>query len=95
MNKVLLINRINTNDNSIIKRRVSFILGGMNLSSMKDKLIDTINSSGLIDDNNDVLYKYNGVEINMATQAIPKIVKLLASANIPIYSVYEVYNSDL
>jgi hypothetical protein len=95
MNQVLLINRINTNDNSIIKRRISFILGGINLSSMEDKLIDTINNSGLIDDSNDVLYKYNGVEISMSTQTIPKIVRLLANANIPIYSVYEVYNSDL
>lgn len=95
MNKILLINRLNPNDNSIIKKRIFFLLGGMNLSSIENKLIDTINNSGLIDDNNDVLYKYNGVELSIPIQSIPKLVKLLSNANISIYSVYELYNPDL
>lgn len=95
MNKILLVNRVNTSDNSKIKKRIFFLLGGMNLPTIENKLIDTINNSGLIDDYDDILYKYNGVEVNMPIQSIPKLIKLLANEDISIYSVYEIYNPDL
>lgn len=95
MNKILLINRLNPNDYSNIKKRIFFLLGGMNLPFIENKLIDTLNGSGLIEDNNDVIYKYNGVELSITIQKIPSLIKLLANADISIYSVYEIYNPDL
>lgn len=95
MNEILLVNRINADDHSMDKKRIFFLLGGMNLVLTENKLIDTIKNSGLIDDDNDVLYKYNGVELNIPIQSIPKLIKLLALADIPIYSVYKKYNPDL
>lgn len=94
MNKILLINRINSKDYSNDKKRVNFIIGGMNLPSIESKLIDLLNKSEHLN-KNDITYKYNGVELNITTQQIPIIVKLLTNNNISIYSIFEVYNPKL
>lgn len=94
MNKILLINRVNPLDYSNNKKKIFFLIGGMNLPSVENNLINVINESKLIDDINDIVYKYNGVELNISTQKIPAIVKLLTNANIPIYSIFEIYNPD-
>lgn len=95
MNKILLINRLNPQDDSNKKRKIFFIIGNMNSSSTEDKLIDLIHKSKLIDDLNDVVYKYNGVELNIEISKIPSFIKLFAEADLSIYSVYEIYNPEL
>ncbi len=94
MNDILLVNRINHKDFSGEKQKVFFQVGEMHLPRVEGKLMDLIGSSRLIDEK-DVMYKYNGFEVDILTQSIPILVKLLAENNIPIYGVYAVYNPKL
>lgn len=94
MNKILLINRINPQDFTNKKKRICFIIGGMNVPSMENKLIESLNKSDVLE-REDILYKYNGVELKISTQQIPDIVKLLTNNNIPIYNIFEVYDPEL
>ena len=41
------------------------------------------------------MYKYNGVELNITTQQIPKFVRLFTENNIDIYGIYEIYNPKI
>lgn len=93
MNKILLINRLNPQDYTDKKRKIFFTLGGMNIPSVEEKLIRLLNESGILNVN-DILYKYNGVELNISVQQIPTIIKLLIQNNISIYSIYEIYNPE-
>lgn len=95
MNKTLLINRINAQDYTKIKKKIFFLIGNINLPIIEDKLVKSINESTLIDDKNDIVFKYNGIELNICTQKIPAITKLLTNAGISIYSIFETYNPDL
>lgn len=94
MNKILLINRISPQDYSQERKKIFFSLGGMNLPKVENKIIDVLHKSGLIGIN-DMVLKYNGIELNITTQQIPSIIRLLCKENISIYSVYEFYNPDL
>ena len=94
MNKILLINRTNPKDFSSDKKRICFIVGGMNIPSIENKLIELLNKSGKLEPN-DITYKYNGVELNISTQEIPVISKMLLNNNISIYSIFEVYNPQM
>ncbi|HEY8361676.1 MAG TPA: hypothetical protein VIK77_02175 [Tissierellaceae bacterium] len=94
MNDILLINKISPQDYSNEKKKVFFLLGGMNISKIENKVVDVLHNEGKID-LKDIVLKYNGVELNIATQDIPNIVKLLCKENISIYSIYQVYNPDL
>lgn len=94
MNKILLINRISPLDNSEEKKKIFFALGGLNLPKVENKIIDILHSSGLIGIN-DIVLKYNGIEVNITTQQIPSIVELLCKENILIYSIYQLYDPDL
>lgn len=93
MNKILLINRLDSSNNSKIKRKIFFIIGDMSFSSVENRLIDVINHSELVH-SDDMLLKYNGIELNIYIQQIPDIIKLLTRENFSIYSVYERYNPD-
>lgn len=94
MNKTLLINRINPQDYTKYKKNMFFLIGDMNVPSLEDKLVNVLNNSGLLDIS-DIVYKYNGVELNVDVQKIPKIIKLLSASDISIYSVYEIYEPEL
>ena len=93
MNKILLIDRIDPSNLSNRKNKVFFIIGGMNVPIIENKLIDTINESDFIDPN-DMVLKYNGIELNISVREIPKVVKLLTDENFSIYGVYQIYNPD-
>lgn len=94
MNKIMLINRLNPQDYTEEKKKIFFSIGGMNVPSIENKLIDVLNKSGIVKQN-DIVLKYNGVELNLTTQQIPNVVKLLCKEDISIYSIYEYYNPDL
>ncbi|MDR7857681.1 hypothetical protein [Tissierella sp.] len=94
MNKIMLINRLNPQDYTEEKKKIFFSLGGMNIPKVENKIIDALHNSGIIG-LNDLVLKYNGIELNITTQQIPNVVKLLCKENISIYSIYQFYNPDL
>ncbi|MBU5438569.1 hypothetical protein KQI42_11140 [Tissierella sp. MSJ-40] len=94
MNKILLINRLNPQDYSGDKVKVFFLIGGMNLPSVENRLIDLLNKLG-IDTAKNAILKYNGVELDINVQQIPSIVNILSSEKIAIYGIYQPYNPDL
>ncbi len=93
MNKILLISRINTEDYAEEKKKVFFTIGGMNMSSIENKIIDILKKSELIE-SDDLLIKYNGIELNISTQKIPQVIKLLSGEDIEIYSVFQLYSPE-
>ena len=90
MNNILLVNKINHKDYSSQKQKVFFQIGGIHVPKVEGRLMELIGNSRLIDEK-DVVYKYNGVEVNILTQSIPILVKILAENNIPIFGVYAIY----
>lgn len=94
MNKIMLISKLNPQDYTEDKKKIFFSLGGMNIPTIENKIIDVLHKSGLVG-LNDIVLKYNGIELNITTQQIPNIVKLLCNENISIYSIYQFYNPDL
>lgn len=94
MNKTLLINRVNPQDFTKIKKRIFFLIGDMNNPATENKLAKVINESEYFDVQNTV-YKYNGVELSIGVQDIPQVIKLLAKEDFSIFSVYELYSPDL
>lgn len=94
MNKTLLINRINPNDNSNDRRKIFFVIGRLNIAFEEEKLIKALNTIDILK-KTDIIYKYNGVELNIKIKQIPKIIKILIGHNIEIYSVFELYNPEL
>jgi len=84
---------LNPQDYSDEKKKIFFILGGMNIPTVEEKLINILNESGILGVD-DILYKYNGVELDISVQQIPVIIKLLTNNNISIYSVYEIYDPE-
>lgn len=94
MNKIMLISKLNPQDYTDEKKKIFFSLGGMNIPTIENKIIDILNKSKLVG-YNDIVLKYNGIELNITTQQIPNIVKLLCKENISIYSIYQFYNPDL
>lgn len=93
MNKIMLINRLNPQDYTDEKKKIFFSLGGMNITKIENKIIDVLTGSDILS-LNDLILKYNGIELNITTQQIPNVVKLLCKENISIYSIYESYNPE-
>ena len=93
MNKILLINRIDPKNYSNTKEKTFFMIGGMEIPSIENKLIDIINASNIVEPE-DMVLKYNGIELNIAIQEIPIITELLIQNSFSIYGVYQIYNPD-
>lgn len=93
MNKTLLINRINPQDFTNLKKNIFFLIGDINVPEVDNKLINVLNKTDLVD-KNDIVFKYNGVELNITVQTIPKIISLLIKEDLSIYSVFQTYNPD-
>ena len=66
----------------------------MHITAVESRILDALHKEGFIDRDNLVL-KYNGIELKITTQEIPEVVKLLIKENVPIYSIFELYNPDL
>ncbi len=67
------------------------MIGGMEVPSIENKLIDIINESNIIEPD-DMVLKYNGIELNITIQQIPMVIELLNKNNFSIYGVYQIYN---
>lgn len=93
MNKILLISRINPQDTTEEKKKIFFSIGEMDLASVENNIIDTLRKSDFIDFN-DLVLKYNGIELNIKTQNIPEVIKLLSQADIKIYNIFQLYNPE-
>lgn len=93
MNKILLINRINPQDYSNTKNKVFFMIGGMNIPTVENRLMDVLNGSNIVEPE-DMVLKYNGIELNITVQQIPVVVKLLCDESFSIYGIYQLYNPD-
>ncbi|QQY79355.1 hypothetical protein EDD65_11419 [Keratinibaculum paraultunense] len=93
MNKILLVNRINPQDYSSTKNKIFFMIGGMNIPEVENRLIDVLKDSNIVEPE-DMVLKYNGIELNITIQQIPTIVKLLCDECFSIYGIYPLYNPD-
>ncbi|NLJ99596.1 MAG: hypothetical protein GX320_10120 [Tissierellia bacterium] len=93
MNKILLINRLDPQESSDTKDKVFFMIGDMNKPSAENRLIDVLNKSGIIKCE-DIILKYNGIELNINIQQIPTIVKILVNEDFDIYGIYQLYNPE-
>lgn len=94
MNKIMLINRINPNDNSKEKKKIFFALSGMDKVEVENKIMDALHKGGFLEEDNLVL-KYNGIQLKITSQQIPEVVKLLVKEDVGIYNIYELYNPKL
>lgn len=93
MNKTLLINSVNPQDFTNLKKNIFFLIGDLNIPEIDNKLINLLNKTDLVD-KNDIVFKYNGVELNITVQTVPEIIKLLIKEDLSIYSVFQTYNPD-
>ncbi len=91
MNKILLINRIDTKNFRKEEKRIFFLVDESQREYVEENLIDIVNKIGFVSKEN-IIYKYNGVEILMKEENIPKVIKVLMDSNIAVYSVYELYD---
>ena len=94
MNNILLINRLNPNDMTTEKKKMFFLLGDMNFSATENKLKETLDKIDILK-KEDIIYKYNGVVLDITTQQIPKIIKMFLEQEFSIYSIYELYTPGL
>lgn len=94
MNEILLINRLNPKNYTSQKKRIFFLMGGLNLPATEVKLVNLLDKLDTVK-KEEIVHKYNGVELFITTQDIPRIIKLLVDNNLSIYSVYEIYNPEL
>ncbi len=93
MNKILLISRLNPQDYTEEKKKIFFSIGGMNITSIENKIIDILINNEIVE-SNDLVLKYNGIELNIITQKIPQVIKLLSQDDIKIYNVFQLYNPE-
>jgi hypothetical protein len=94
LNNNLLINRINPKDYSNIKKKIFFLIGRLNVPGEEDRVMSVLNNMDILE-KGDIIYKYNGIELNIKIKQIPKIIKTLSKNNIDIYSVFERYDPEL
>ena len=90
MNRPLLINRMDLQDDSNEKHKIFFTIVDINTTEISDKLLNVLHNSNFID-MNDIVFKYNGIELNITIQQVPAIIKMLCNENISIYEVYQPY----
>lgn len=94
MNKNILINKLNPQDYTEEKKKIFFIVGNLNLPTMENDIVDILQKTAKIN-LDDIVVKYDGIELNITTQKIPEVIKVLLNENISIYSIYQIYSPRL
>lgn len=90
MNDVLLIYRNIPGETPEKVRDMTFILGDMHDIQFADKVADLIRDTGFALDEN-VILKYNGVEIRMLERDVPEMIRVFISNDVDVYGVYHLY----
>lgn len=94
MNKIILINRLSPDIEFEDKKWIFFMIGGMGKLDVEERLVDTIDSMDFVS-SEEVIFKYNGVTMNIKTKEIPKVSRVLMKNHFDIYSIYEIYNPEV
>lgn len=92
MNDVLLINRIIPGQTPNKQRRMTFVLGDMHDMERAEKVIDLLQASQFAIGNN-LIVKYNGVEMLMEEENIPAVLRLFMDNDVDVYGVYHMYSA--
>ncbi len=93
MNKIVLTKKIDLEDTSDEKYKFFVYMGELNKPLVEKKAIDTLYSTGLLEVK-DLVLKYNGIEMKLKTQDVPKIIKALCKVDILIYGIHQIYDPD-
>ncbi len=90
MNDVLLINRIDVQKEYDKKKKVFFIVDYKSEDYSEYNIVKIL--CGLEDiSSEDIVFRYNGFQIQTEIRNIPAILKALIDEKVPVYSVFEMY----
>jgi len=93
MNSTLLINKLDPNECCDKKHRIFFMIGEMDNPETKNRLIDLLHNNNIVEDD-ELILKYNGIELLICVQQIPSTIKFLCKEGFSIYEVYHPYNPE-
>lgn len=90
MNNVLLINRINPNDQSSMPEKITFIIGDMHLEETHQKIYELVQTLDFVCIE-ELIIKYNGITVPLNISKIPDVIKEFCTRDIKLYGVYGLY----
>lgn len=90
MNDVLLINRIDVQKEFDKKRKIFFIVDYKSEDYSEYNIVKLLSSLENIK-SEDIVFRYNGFQIQTEIRNIPAILKALMDEKVPVYSVFEMY----
>ncbi len=90
MNDVLLINRIDVQKEFDKKKKIFFIVDYKSEDYSEYNIVKLLSSLENIK-SGDIVFRYNGFQIQTEIRNIPAILKALMDEKVPVYSVFEMY----
>ncbi|AVM66960.1 hypothetical protein C3V37_03585 [Peptostreptococcaceae bacterium oral taxon 929] len=90
MNDVLLINRIDVQKEFDKKKKIFFIVDYKSEDYSEYNIVKLLSSLENIR-SEDIVFRYNGFQIQTEIRNIPAILKALMDEKVPVYSVFEMY----
>lgn len=90
MNDVLLINRIDVQKEFDKKKKIFFIVDYKSEDYSEYNIVKLLSSLENIK-SEDIVFRYNGFQIQTEIRNIPAILKVLMDEKVPVYSVFEMY----
>lgn len=90
MNDVLLINRIDVQKEFDKKKKIFFIVDYKSEDYSEYNIVKLLSSLDNIK-SEDIVFRYNGFQIQTEIRNIPAILKALMDEKVPVYSVFEMY----
>ena len=90
MNDVLLINRIDVQKEYDKKKKIFFIVDYKSEDYSEYNIVKLLSSLDGIK-SEDIVFRYNGFQIQTEIRNIPAILKALIEEKVPVYSVFEMY----
>ena len=94
MNDVLLINRIDVQKEYDKKKKVFFIVDYKSEDYSEYNIVKLLSSLEDIK-SEDIVFRYNGFQIQTEIRNIPAILKALMDEKVPVYSVFEMYTPEV
>ena len=90
MNDVLLINRIDVQKEFDKKKKIFFIVDYKSEDYSEYNIVKLLSSLENIR-SEDIVFRFNGFQIQTEIRNIPAILKALMDEKVPVYSVFEMY----